>query len=115
MPGERLALARLADVPIAVEIMPEAQRMVDEADERWTAEHGLLADNPLLNEIEHATERLRENPQLGMLVRRGRFRSEIRRLLLRSGWHLYYRFQAERHLVEIIAVWFGSRGSGPPL
>jgi hypothetical protein len=40
--------AQLADVPITVEILPEAQRMVDEADERWVAEHGLLADNRLL-------------------------------------------------------------------
>jgi hypothetical protein len=56
--------AQLADVPITVEILPEAQRMVDEADERWVAEHGLLADNPLLDEILHASDLLRTNPQM---------------------------------------------------
>ncbi len=81
--------------------------MVDEADERWIAEHGFLADNPLLGEILHASDLLRINPEIGVTVRRGR--SEIRRLLLHSGWHLYYRFRADRQLVEIVAVWFASR------
>jgi plasmid stabilization system protein ParE len=106
-------LAQLVDVPITVEILPAAQRMVDEADERWIAEHGFLADNPLLNEILHASDLLRSHPQLGVIVRRGR--SEIRRLLLHSGWHLYYRFHADRQLVEILAVWFAGRGSAPSL
>ena len=105
--------AQLADVPITVEILPEAQRMVDEADERWVAEHGFLADNPLLDEILHASDRLRTNPQIGVVVRRARF--EIRRLLLPSGWHLYYRFHGDQQLVEILAVWFATRGSTPPL
>lgn len=83
--------------------------MVDEADERWTAEHGYDADNPLLDEILRASDLLRATPQLGMVVRR-QFRGEVRRLLLRSGWHLYYRFQLERDLVEIVAVWFANRG-----
>jgi hypothetical protein len=103
-------------VTISIAYSIDAQRMLDEADERWIAEHGLLVDNPLLAEIEHAGNLLRENPQLGLVVqRRGRFRGDVRRLLLRSGWHLYYRFQSDRRLVEIVAVWFGNRGSGPPL
>jgi plasmid stabilization system protein ParE len=105
--------AQLVDVPITVEILPEAQRMVDEADERWVAEHGFLADNPLLDEILHASDLLRTNPQIGLVV--GRARSGIRRLLLHSGWHIYYRFHGDRQLVEILAVWFANRGSTPPL
>lgn len=87
--------------------------MLDEADERWVAEHGFLTENPLLNEILHASDRLRTNPQIGVIVRRDR--TEIRRLLLHSGWHVYYRFHSDRQLVEILAVWFASRGSTPPL
>lgn len=87
--------------------------MVDEADERWATEHGFLADNPLLDEVLRASDLLRTNPQIGVVVRRGR--SEIRRLLLHSGWHIYYRFHIDRQLVEILAVWFASRGSAPPL
>ena len=75
--------AQLADVPIVVEILPAAQRMADEANERWVAEHGFLADNPLLDEILGASDLLRTHPQIGVVVRRGR--SEIRRLLLQSG------------------------------
>jgi plasmid stabilization system protein ParE len=100
-------------VPITIEILPEAQRMLDEADERWVTEHGLLADNPMLSEIMHASDLLRTNPEIGVIVRRGR--AEIRRLLLHSGWHLYYRFRSDRQLIEILAVWFANRGSGPPL
>lgn len=89
--------------------------MIDEADERWSTEHGFDAVNPLLDDILHASDLLRENPELGVAYPRGGFRIEVRRLLLRSGWHLYYRFQSNRSLVEILAVWFANRGSGPPL
>jgi hypothetical protein len=68
--------------------------MLDDADERWVDEHGFLADNPLLNEILHASDLLRTNPQIGVVVRRG---------------------HSDRQLVEILAVWFASRGSPPPL
>lgn len=87
--------------------------MLDEADEHWVGEHGFLAENPLLDEVLRASNVLRGNPQIGIIVRRGR--SEIRRLLLHSGWHLYYRFSADSQLVEILAVWFASRGGAPPL
>ena len=85
--------ARHADVTITIAYTIDARRMLDEADERWIAEHGFATDNPLLDQIEHAAEMLRENPQLAPLAHhRGRLRGEVRRLLLRSGWHLYYRF-----------------------
>lgn len=77
---------------------PQARAMLDEADERWSTEPGLLADNPLLKEIkeikeiEHAADLLRSTPEIGVVYRGGRFRREVRRLLLRSGWHLYYSF-----------------------
>lgn len=98
---------------VGIEILPEAQRMLEAADEHWTDEHGYFAENPLLNELESAADRLRANPEIGVIVRRGR--STIRRLLMQSGWHIYYRFRTERKLVEILAVWFAGRGSGPPL
>lgn len=90
--------------------------MLDEADERWIAEHGLATDNPRLDQIAHAAERLRANPQLAPVVHhRGHRHGEVRRLNLRSGWHLYYRFRPDRDLIEIVAVWFANRGSAPPL
>ncbi len=113
--GELRGHAASADVSIVVDILPEAQRMIHEADERWSTEHGFDAVNPLLDGILHAAELLRENLQLGVVYSRGAFRNEIRRLLLRSGWHVYYRFNANRNLVEIVAIWFANRGSGPPL
>ena len=99
-----------------VEFSDDARRMLLEADERWVAEHGFLAANPLVDEAEHASELLSRDPELGKRYRRARGRQpEIRRLLLPTGWHLYYRFDSERQLVEVLAVWFAGRGSGPPL
>ncbi|HEY0476282.1 MAG TPA: type II toxin-antitoxin system RelE/ParE family toxin [Kofleriaceae bacterium] len=101
---------------LSIAYAADAQRMLDEADERWIAEHGYLVDNPLIAELQHAGDLLRENPRLGRLVHQhGRARGEVRRLLLHSGWHLYYRFHGDRQLVEILAVWFANRGSSPPL
>lgn len=89
--------------------------MLDEADERWIAEHGFDADNPLLEEVAGVADLLRETPELGVLYRAGRFRREVRRLLLRCGWHVYYSFDRARNAVVIVAVWYGARGTGPPV
>jgi hypothetical protein len=43
--------------------------MLDDADERWVAEHGYFAANPLVEEAERATEMLRHNPDLGVRFR----------------------------------------------
>lgn len=89
--------------------------MLDEADERWTTEHGFFAENPLLEEIERAVDLLRETPELGVVYRGARLHREVRRVLLRSGWHVYYSFDRVRSVVVIVAVWWAGRGSGPPL
>jgi len=48
--------------------------MLDDADERWVAEHGYFAANPLIDEAEHAIELLRGNPELGVRFRGARGR-----------------------------------------
>ena len=88
--------------------------MLEEADDRWASEH-VLDDNPLLGEISRASDLLRDMPELGVLYVRDSFRRPIRRLLLRSGWHLYYTYERDRSRIVVVAVWFASRGSGPPL
>ena len=99
-----------------VEFSDDARRMLDDADERWVAEHGYLAANPMIEEAEHATELLRHHPELGVRSRRAQGRrSEIRRLLLQTGWHLYYSVDASRSHIVVLAVWYASRGATPPL
>jgi hypothetical protein len=100
-------------VTITIEFSLDASAMLDEADERWIAEHGFGDDNPLLAEVTRATEMLRDTPELGLVYRRMKFRRDVRRLLLRSGWHLYYTFDGSA--VVVIAVWFATRGSDPPI
>ena len=64
---------------ISIAYSVDARRMLDAADDRWIAEHGVAPDNPLLDEIEHAGELLRENPELGIVVHhRGRLRTTSR-------------------------------------
>lgn len=99
-----------------VEFSDDARRMLDDADERWVAEHGYLAANPLVEEAEHAIELLRHNPELGVRFRRAQGRRpEIRRPLLQTGWHLYYGVDASRSHLVILAVWYASRGESPRL
>lgn len=100
----------------SVEFSDDARRMLLEADERWVAEHGFLAANPLVDEAEHATELLGRDPELGKRYRRAHGgQPEIRRLLLRTGWHLYYSVDSTRTRVQILAVWLASRGTAPHL
>jgi hypothetical protein len=89
--------ARAADVTIKIEVSQQAQAMLDEADERWCSAHGFEADNPLLDEVARAAELLRDNPEIGVRYRENAFRLDVRRLLLRSGWHLYYSYDAVAH------------------
>jgi plasmid stabilization system protein ParE len=71
---------------------------------------------PLVDEAEHATDLLHHDPELGVRFRRARgHRPEIRRLLLQTGWHLYYSVDASRSHVLILAVWYASRSEIPPL
>ncbi|HEX4418789.1 MAG TPA: type II toxin-antitoxin system RelE/ParE family toxin [Kofleriaceae bacterium] len=98
---------------VTVEILPAAQGQLDAADERWVDEHGLFADNPLFEQISHARTLLADNPQLGKIARRGR--TTIYKLVLSSGWKIYYRYFADRKLVEIVAIWYSARGDEPPL
>src|SRR4051812_46461046 len=48
-----------ADMTATVEFSDDARQMLDDADERWVAEHGYFAANPLVEEAEHAIELLR--------------------------------------------------------
>lgn len=99
---------------IAIELSPEAERMLEEAEARWASGHE-VSNNPLLDQLSRAADLLRENPELGVICRRAGFRRETRRLLLRSGWHLYYSYERARNVIVIVAVWYARRGSGPPL
>jgi plasmid stabilization system protein ParE len=99
-----------------VEFSDDAQRKLDNVDERWIAEHGYLAVNPLAEAAEHAIQQLQHTPELGVRFRRAQGqRQEIRRLLLKVGWHLYYSVDASRSRVLILAVWYAGRGEHPPL
>jgi plasmid stabilization system protein ParE len=94
-------------VCLAIELSPEARQMLEDADERWIEEHGLLVENPLLDQVVRAMELLRDTPELGVLYRGASFRRGIRRLLLRCGWHVYYVIEPQR--IVVVAVWFASR------
>jgi hypothetical protein len=97
---------------ITVELAPKALRMLEEADDHWA---GTLSrgDDPLLEDVAHAMDLLRETPALGIVVRRGP--GETRRLLLRSGWHLYDSYRPRLRIVTIVAVYYARRGRTPAL
>lgn len=73
---------------VEIELAPHAKARLDEADDRWIAEHGFLADNPLLEGIHRAADSLRAMSEVGIVSIGGRCHHEVRRLILRCGWHL---------------------------
>ena len=100
---------------VTVRFALEAERTLDAIEARWNGEHGLLRENPLLAEVSRTAERLRANPELGVIHRRPRRDSlAVRRLLLSTGWHLYYTYDPTQAHVMVIAISYARRGK-PPL
>jgi hypothetical protein len=101
-------------VSVAVEFTAHAQQVLGELHERWVGEHG-AADNPLLDEIDQAVERLRVMPELGRVCGRDARGRPIRQLLLPTQWTLYYTYSRTLNVLWIRTVWYARRGRPPAL
>ena len=66
-------------------------------------------------EIERALELVSTQPQIGAKVGNVKLASVRRIHLSRIHYHLYYRVRQPPEVVEILALWHTSRGSGPEL
>lgn len=85
--------------------------MVEVSD--WWFEHRPAARGLLDEELERAFGLLRDMPGIGQPVAYGH-RPGVRRLFMgRVRYHLYYVDAGE--VIEVLAMWHASRGTGPDL
>ncbi|HZF56274.1 MAG TPA: type II toxin-antitoxin system RelE/ParE family toxin [Polyangiaceae bacterium] len=98
---------------LRIVVVERARRELVEAD-KWCREN--RSDPDLIErEVSSAISLLLHHPEAGALFLRARRRG-IRRLLLRkTQHHIYYRFEAERRTLRILAFWHTAREHSPGL
>jgi plasmid stabilization system protein ParE len=98
--------------PLAVVLQRRAIHEVGEID-AWWRENRPAARDLFLAELETILAAASLMPTLGAVVR-GERAAGVRRLLLRrTKYHAYYRVRGS--VLEVLAVWHATRGSGPNL
>jgi plasmid stabilization system protein ParE len=97
-----------------VEIAPRAEAQIRRVAKWWRENRGAA---PLLFALELADvlEALERTPSVGIFYAHRRGVPIRRVLLLKTGYHVYFSFDAEAGIVSVRAVWHGRRGKGPDL
>jgi len=90
------------------------------ADQMATASAWWDANRPkapgaFREEIQRALELVSTQPQIGTKAGNVRLAGVRRIHLSRIHYHLYYRVRESPRIVEVLALWHSSRGSGPKL
>jgi plasmid stabilization system protein ParE len=97
-----------------LEIAPRAREQARQIAAWWRANRD-AAPNLFAEELVARLETLVATPHAGAIYgeRRG---VTIRRVLLRrSGYHVYFSYDAATDVLAVRAVWHTARGHGPPL
>ena len=97
-----------------LELAEPARRQAAEIDGWWAANRP-AAPALFAQEFRDTLELVRRNPGVGTSWPTDR-RPDLRRVLMpRTKHHLYFRIDAPRQVVQVLAVWGAPRGSGPRL
>ena len=97
---------------LRINVVPRAQRDIREALSWWRANRP-KAPRAMTDELRRAFQLLRAQPEVGPRAR-SRELGGVRRILLsRVHYHVYYRVDRERLVVDVLAVWHSSRGAPP--
>jgi plasmid stabilization system protein ParE len=98
---------------VRIRIARRARRQIDEA-QQWWREHS--ADPERLDrEIEEAITLLMNHPSAGWPYAAARKHGVLHVLLRRTQHQIFYTLSPDEQIVEIVAFWHTSRGSGPLL
>jgi plasmid stabilization system protein ParE len=97
---------------LAVVLQRRAIQEIEEINGWWRANRTASPDL-FLRELESVLVAVAMMPTLGAAVRGERAPGLRRVLLRRTSYHVYYRVCGE--VLEVLAVWHGSRGAGPGL
>jgi plasmid stabilization system protein ParE len=97
---------------LPIRIVRSAADQITAASSWWDANRP-KASGVFREEIERALELVSAQPQIGVRAANVRLAGVRRIHLSRIHYHLYYRVKESPDMVEILALWHTSRGSGP--
>ena len=95
------------------EVSKRAARQIERI-QAWWSQHRPEAAGQFVEELTLAQERLRTSPESGTPYAESA-RGAVRRVLLRTRHHLYYRYEPGQSRLVVLAVWGGPRSRGPRL
>ena len=98
---------------LAIRIVRRAARQIAEAGD-WWRKNRLAAPEALEEELSRALALIAQQPFIGARARNTKLAGVRRIYLSRIRYYLYYRVKSSE-VVEVLAFWHTSRGSGPPL
>lgn len=99
--------------PLPVEFTRRASAHTEAAN-LWWRQNRRQAPEALHEELERAVQLIALQPEVGATARNTKLSGVRRVLLSRVRYHLYYRVvDGPPRLVEVLALWHTSRGSGP--
>jgi len=99
---------------LPIRVVRTAATQIVAASAWWEANRP-KAPGAFREEIERALELISTQPQLGARATNLRLTGVRRVHLSRIHYYLYYRVKESPNVVEILALWHTSRGSGPDL
>ena len=99
---------------LCVKIVRRAAREIAEACEWWLANRPAAPD-ALEEELRRGLALIAQQPDIGARARNAKLAGVRRVHLSRIRYHLYYRVGKSSKVVEVLAFWHASRGSGPNL
>lgn len=98
--------------PLSIKVTCRAAREIKKAFEWWDANRP-ASPEALREEIERAFRLVALQPGIGALATNTKLVGVRRVHLGRVHYHLYYRVRSDAAVVEILALWHASRGTGP--
>ncbi|MBN1360108.1 MAG: type II toxin-antitoxin system RelE/ParE family toxin [Sedimentisphaerales bacterium] len=99
---------------LPIRVVRTAANQIVEASAWWEANRPKAPD-AFRQEIERAFELVAVQPHIGAKAGNVKLAAVRRIYLGRIRYHLYYRVKTPPGIVEVLALWHASRGSGPEL
>ncbi|MDQ3396258.1 MAG: type II toxin-antitoxin system RelE/ParE family toxin [Deinococcota bacterium] len=99
---------------LSVRVVRRAAREIAEASAWWDVNRP-EAPAALREELQRAFDVIATHPRIGASVLNTKLMGVRRLHLSRIHYHLYYRVRLSPEVIEVLALWHTSRGSGPGL
>lgn len=97
---------------LRINVVPDAQDAIREAIV-WWRNHRPKAPDAVVQELRRAFRLLRVQPSIGSHANNPKLAGVRRVHLSRIRYHLYYRVNEERGVVDVLALWHSSRSEPP--